>query len=274
MKEVMVTVDAQSSCQQRIEIAASYASKAGAHLTGLFITPEIHFPRYVSEGVVADARQQHYKEFERRVESARGVFQEVAKNVGVSAELLALQGDFNEVVIGYSRCADLLVMGQAMKDQGEIAYQESPDKVILRSGRPVVVVPYVRCAARDPKRVVVAWDGSREASRALHDAIPLLKLADIVDVVTVAEPKGTAAKYASIDLLVAQLARHGINAKGSQLGNSNISIGDRLLNHVVDNAADLLVAGAYGHTRLRELVMGGVTQDLLEHCSIPVLMSR
>ena len=274
MKEVMVTVDAQDSCQQRIEIAASYASKMGAHLTGLFITPEIHFPRYVSQGVVDEARKQHESEFAKRVESARKVFHDAAECVDQGAGLLVLQGDYNEIVTGHSRCADLLVMGQAKKDQGESTWQEVPDKVILRSGRPVLVVPYIKFATREPKRVIVAWDGSREATRALHDAMPILKHAETVEIVTIAEPKSAAAKYANVDLLLAQLARHDVKAKGHRLTNDKLSIGNLLLNHVVDSGADLLVSGAYGHTRLREIVMGGVTQDLLEHCSVPVLMSR
>ena len=274
MKEVMVTVDAQDTCQQRIEIAASYASKIGAHLTGLFITPEIHFPRYVSAGVVTEARKQHEEEFKSRVEIARKIFHDAAECVEQGAGLLALQGDYNEVVTGHARCADLLVMGQAKKDQGETVSQEQPDKVILRSGRPVLVVPYIKFATREPKRVIVAWDGSREATRALHDSMSILKLAESVEIVTIAEQKSNAAKYANVDLLLAQLARHGVNATSNGLNKNNLSIGTLLLNHIVDTGADLLVTGAYGHTRLRELVMGGVTQELLDHCSIPVLMSR
>lgn len=274
MKEVIVTVDSQASCQQRIEIAASYASSMNAHLTGLFITPEIYFPRYVSEGIVAEARKQHEAEFTKRVDAARKVFHDAADAHGVGAGLLALQGDYNEIAIGHSRCADLLVMGQAIKGQGETLSQSQPDKVILRSGRPVLVVPYIKCAAREPKRVIVAWDGSREATRALHDAMPILKLAEMVEIVTVAEPKSAAAKYANVELLLAQLARHDVTAESHQISNNNVSIGNLLLNHIVDSGADLLVAGAYGHTRLRELVMGGVTQELLDHCSVPVLMSR
>ncbi|PID45009.1 MAG: universal stress protein UspA [Proteobacteria bacterium] len=274
MKEVMVTVDSYESCQQRVEIAASYASEIGAHLTGLFVTPDIKFPAYVSGGIVAKARKQHDAEFEERAEIARKIFHDAAEKFDVGAGLLALQGDYNEVITGHSRCADLLVMGQAKKDQGETAGQIYPDKVILQSGRPVLVTPFIKCDSRQPKRVAVAWDGSREATRALHDAMPILRLAKTVELITVAEPQSATARYADVDLVLAQLARHDVNAKSYRIPDSSIGIGNLLLNRVVDSAADLLVTGAYGHTRLRELVMGGVTQELLEHCSVPLLMSR
>jgi len=274
MKEVIVIVDNTDACQQRVEIAASYASKMGAHLTGLFVTPDIMFPRYVSEGIVAEARKQHDKEFGLRVENARQVFDKVAERVESGADLLAVQGDFSEVVTGHSRCADLLVMGQAMTGQGEVANQEAPDKIILRSGRPVLVVPYIKCNVQVPKRVMVAWDGSREATRALHDALPLLEQADQVEVVNVTEAKSKAAHYADMELLLIQLERHGVTATSCQIEKTKLSTGNLLLNHIVDSGASLLVTGAYGHTRLREIVMGGVSQEVLEHCSIPVLMSR
>ncbi|MGB0847756.1 MAG: universal stress protein [Thiolinea sp.] len=274
MKEILVLADTTAASQQRIEIAARYAKRFGAHVTGLFIRPEIQIPQFVEKSAFLEARRQYDIEFKTRLEVVETQFRQAMADLAGGSNWIEEIGDFNDIVIGYSRRADLVLLGQHNPEQQGDPVLDEPDKVILRSGRPVMVVPYVQCPLNPPHCIVVAWDGSREAARALYDAMPLLQAADLVELCTIAEPKSAAAAYAGLDEMVVHLERHGVPAVARRLSRSGLSVGNLLLNHIVDSGADMLVAGAYGHNRLREVVLGGVTRDLLEHCSVPLLMSR
>jgi nucleotide-binding universal stress UspA family protein len=275
MKEILVLVDASPASQQRVEVAVQYAEKLGAHLTGLFITPDVNIPGFFEKSLFREALQQHEAEVLQRSDKLKTVFMQATSALAAGSDWVLEQGGFSEISIGYSRGADMTIIGQSDPGAVENPATGAPDQVILRSGRPTLVIPYVKVPAVIPaKHVLVAWDGSREAARALHDAIPLLQLAEKVVLFTIAEPKSAAAQYARPDLVLKHLQRYGIAAQGTHLSKSELGIGDMLLNHLVDTGADMLVAGAYGHSRLREVVLGGVTQSLLSHCSIPVMMSR
>ncbi|PIE71765.1 MAG: hypothetical protein CSA20_10160, partial [Deltaproteobacteria bacterium] len=249
--------------------------KLGAHLTGLFITPDVKIPGFFEKGLFREALEKHQSDVQARSDDLKATFMQSASALAGGADWVLEQGDFNEITIGYSRGADMTIIGQYDLAHDENIFAEAPDQVILRSGRPTLVIPYIKVpAATPPQHVVVAWDGSREATRALHDAVPVLQLAAKVELVTIAEQKSAAAGYAKPDRVLKHLQRYGVNAKGHDLEKSDLGIGDMLLNHLVDTGADMLVAGAYGHSRLREVVLGGVTHSLLNHSSIPVLMSR
>ncbi len=275
MKEILVLVDASDASQQRVEVAVNYAEKLGAHLTGLFITPDVNVPGFFEKSLFLEALKKHQADLSAHSDQLKDQFMQATSGLAAGSDWVWEQGSFDEIVIGYSRGADMTMIGQYDPDHAEGMNPDNPDQIILRSGRPILVIPYVKVPASIPaKKAVVAWDGSREATRALHDAIPLLQQAKKVELFTVAEPKSAAAQYAKLDLVIAHLQRYGIAAQGDQLTRGDLDIGDMLLNHIVDIGADMLVAGAYGHSRLREVVLGGVTRSLLSYCSVPVLMSR
>jgi nucleotide-binding universal stress UspA family protein len=144
--------------------------------------------------------------------------------------------------------------------------------LLMQSGRPVLVLPCHGSPPDQCRSALVAWDGSREAARALHDAMPLLRQAHRVTVLSV-ERVCTAARQPDTDV-VAHLARHGISVTVARVTVEDLAVSEVLLNHAADMGADLLVAGGYGHSRLREAVFGGVTRDLLRHMTIPVLFSH
>jgi nucleotide-binding universal stress UspA family protein len=137
------------------------------------------------------------------------------------------------------------------------------------------VVPYIGAATPPGKRVIVAWNGGREAARAVNDALPLLVAADQVDVVCVNPGRGEEddADLPGADLCL-HLARHGVKAEAQELVASDIEAGDLLLSRAADSGADLIVMGAYGHARWREVVLGGVTRQLLNQMTVPVFMSH
>src|SRR5258705_1720862 len=192
----------------------------------------------------------------------------------------ALQGDW-QMAIGLAaswvtrraQAADLVVLGQRIPDHS--TGLDAPEDVILACSRPVLVVPYAgRRLDRIGENVVVAWNGSREAGRAVQDALPLLAMSGAVTVLLV-DPEEDADIEAAEDL-VAHLARHGLRAKTQvirhQLATSLVA--DTLLAQIARLDADLLIMGAYGHSRLREMILGGVTRDILRNMNVPVLMSH
>ena len=149
--------------------------------------------------------------------------------------------------------------------------------MVLASGRPVLVVPYVGTYPRVGDRVMIAWDASREAARAVADALPLLQAAQQVITLS-ANPDSGGRSDRHGDLpgadIARHLARHGVRVEAQRLSAKEISIADMLLNRIADEGIDLLVMGAYGHARVREIWLGGVTRRLMQHMTVPVFISH
>ena len=182
------------------------------------------------------------------------------------------EGDVHDVVTRLSRYADVVVLGQtAPGDTGDHLFIELPEQVVLAAGRPVLVVPYVGSYFTVGERVLIAWDGSREAARAVHDALPLLTRARMAAVLSV-DPAGAGAESGAA--MAAHLAQHGVPAEASTTVDDNIGTGTVLLSRAGGLGADLIVMGAYGHSRAREWVVGGVTRHILGHMTTPVFMSH
>jgi nucleotide-binding universal stress UspA family protein len=150
-----------------------------------------------------------------------------------------------------------------------------PDDVVLDAGRPVLIIPHAGTFGSVGKRVLIAWDGSREANRALHDALPLIRRAEAVTVTHVgAEQADLDRERPALERIVRHLARHGIEAQAAESLHPAISVQAALSSCVAEFGADMIVAGAYHHSRLRESLLGGVSRDLLDRMTVPVLMSH
>jgi len=172
-----------------------------------------------------------------------------------------------------ARYCDLVVVGQTNPDESSPAVMDDfPEYMILNSGRPILVVPYAGEFKNIGKRPLVAWDGSRAATRAITDAIPFLRDADLVHVAIV-NPKGdTHGDQPGADL-ASYLARHGIKLEVS-VQRTKLDIGNAILSLAADLNSDMLVMGGYGHSRFKEMIMGGATRSILESMTIPALMSH
>jgi nucleotide-binding universal stress UspA family protein len=201
-------------------------------------------------------------------------FRDSLRISGVEGNWCSLgQADVTELV-ALARAADLIIIGQ-MDPQARPAPACRPDEVVIACGRPVLMVPYVGNYARVGHRVLVAWDGSREAARALNDALPLISAAETVTLMSVrSRIKDLNRDTQSMERIVCHLARHGIAARTEERLQYGVSISDVLLSSSVDLAADLIVAGAYHHSPLREALIGGVSRALFHHMTVPVLMSH
>jgi nucleotide-binding universal stress UspA family protein len=183
------------------------------------------------------------------------------------------EGEVAELVMLHARYADLAIIGQRSEHTGSVSdyYPSIAEEVVLGAGRPVLVVPYIGSPATVGKRVLVAWNGSREAARALNDALPILERAEHVTVLVI-DADG-AGRTPGADI-AAHLARHGVRAEASHVPSGGIGIGDALLSRAADLACDLIVMGAYGHSRVREFVMGGASRHMFDHMTVPVLMAH
>ena len=172
-----------------------------------------------------------------------------------------------------ARCSDLVILSQQDPNSG--GTDTFASTVILSCGRPTLVVPYIGAPADFGERVLIAWDGGREATRAVADAMPLLARARKVDVIAVDNDNDDdVPERLSAARLSAWLAAHGVRADIDRQESGDVGIGEWLLSRVADLSADLLVMGGYGHPRMRELVLGGVTRTMLRSMTVPVLMSH
>jgi nucleotide-binding universal stress UspA family protein len=175
----------------------------------------------------------------------------------------------------HARYADLVVLGQVDPDEPPYIGSHLPEEVVLASGRPLLVVPHAWAPGPLGERVLVAWDASREAARAVNDAMPILEQAASVLVVSI-NPKSTPLGHGELpgaDIAL-HLARHDIDVEVRSIEFDRMDVGEALLSLAADGARDLLVMGAYAHSRIRELVLGGATRTVLERMTLPVLMAH
>jgi nucleotide-binding universal stress UspA family protein len=273
-KDLLVYVDSDPTCDSRMDVAASLAARHEAHLTGLHAMGWPRLPGYLEIELPSNVLDEQRRLGAERAHQAEGRFQERARRHGVRAEWRVDEGDLVGTVKLHARYADLTVVGQGLdlKDApGELALL--PEELALGVGRPVLVVPRYGTFGRVGERVLIAWNGSREATRAVHDAIPILKRATHVTVLSIDPDAKSASRTPSADIAL-HLARHGIVAEAASTLSVDIGVGNTLLSRAADLGADLIVMGAYGHSRMREMVLGGATRHILQHMTVPVLMSH
>jgi len=209
---------------------------------------------------------------------AKALFDKAVNGANLSTEWRDVEGMLLAETALHARYADLVIAGQYDTD-GEMADGEAEliDHLVLECGRPVLVVPYAGTFKTLGRHAMVAWNATREATRTVNDALPLLTRADRVDVVAV-NPHGGKGRDGHGQIPSADichhLARHGVKCDAQHLEARDIDVGSALLSYIADEGADLLVMGAYGRSRLRELVLGGATRHLLREMTVPVLMSH
>lgn len=274
-KDILVHLDANPRAAVRLDVAARLAARHGAHLSGLFVV-DIPLPVMMDPsgggGVLASLIEDMRAAALADAAAAEAAFRARCERDGIAHEWRVAEGMTADHVTAAAHYADLVVLGQASPDAPEQGGSVLLDDAIFFSGRPVLVVPYAGSFADVGRRVLVGWKAGREASRALHDALPLLAAAERVTVLSV--NPGGGPDHLPGAAISRHLARHGIAAEASRMDAAEVADGDVLLNAAADLGADLLVVGAYGHSRLREFVLGGVTRTLLQRMTVPVLFSH
>ena len=270
IKNILLHIDRDERNGARSDLAIGLAQEHEAHLVGLFAYAGPAMTYAYGEAYVAqEIVRRHEQEASEAAAALRAEFERRAANAALSHEWRMEEEKGHTTLAVQARYADLVVVGQTDPDTGGRAYNLA-EEVMMASGTPTLAVPYAGVFESVGKRVMVAWNGSRESSRAVRDALPLLEAADQVIVYSV-NPDHDHIPGAEI---ATHLARHGINTDAKHTVASGIDIGDAILGAVSDNAVDLLVMGAYGHTRFREFVLGGATRHILHHMTVPTLLSH
>jgi nucleotide-binding universal stress UspA family protein len=274
MKAVLVHLDLSRHTDRRLKIAVKIAQDFGAHLTGLYALRPFMPPTLVAGDIVGVSEIQ--RQYRRAAEASAGGlearFQKVIETTDLSYEWQIEEGAEKEVIALHARYADLTILGQPDPDE-EAGLRSEPiaGEVALQAGRPVLVIPYAGNFENFGRRILVAWNASREAARALADAMPFLTRADEVIVLSIDPPGGDYIPGADI---ATYLARHDVKVDVRQTTAHDLEVGDSLLSRNADFGTDMIVMGAFGHARLTEIIFGGATRALLEHMTVPVFLSH
>ncbi len=277
VKDILVHLSSTEGGKSVVDAAVGLAEKHQARLIGLYAGVPYDMPTYVIAQLPAEVIESHQAHVEESAKATAAMFEKVCTANGISHDYR--EGDWrdpvDEVVCMHARYADMVLIAQPVDDSAVAHAREVADRIVLHSGAPVMIIPKNSPKKDIGSKVLVGWDGGPHAARAIRDALPILEMASAVKVLCVDPKPG---KYGLGDLpgadLAAFLATHGVKAEADHRSAVAGDVGSTLLNEAADYGADLIVTGGYGHSRLGELLLGGVTDTLMEQSSIAVLMSH
>lgn len=273
-KTILVHCDAGKTTRSRAAVAADLAETFDAHLVGLHVRQRFEAPMFSDATVALDALYRTYEQAVKTEETASSAaFQAALAGKRRSSEWRVVDGFAEDDLTAASRYADLVVVGQREPEpMPESTPSDLPEKLALHSERPVLVVPHIGATQPPGRTVMVCWNGRREASRAVTGALPILKKAERVIVLTIDAEKTDepdAGKLAG-----EWLARHGVKVTVQSDSATATDVGNVILSRAADAAVDLIVMGIYGHSRMREFVLGGASRTLLASMTVPVLIAH
>jgi nucleotide-binding universal stress UspA family protein len=275
VKDIIVNLSVTKEGSVVGKYAVSVAAALEAHLTGVAFIYDPVVPISGAGYIPAEIIETQREDNETAAEAAIKSFSAAADQAGISAEPLIPSASLAAAGDQFARMArhfDLAIVGQA---QPEISSMEQiiAETTLFESGRPMLMVPYIQKAPFKTENVMICWDGGRMAARAVADALPIIRNSGRVEIVMVANERGKQDEIEGADI-GQHLARYGLKVDVHRISGGNIDVGDALLSHAADSGADLMVMGGYGHSRLREFVLGGVTRSIFESMTVPVLMSH
>jgi nucleotide-binding universal stress UspA family protein len=275
IKDLVVNLSLGDGRDPAAEFAVSAAVALDAHVAGVAFLYDPFVPAMDMGAIPSDLIEIQRVESERLAANAIARFNEVARRNGISAEarnIEAASSLASDRFAGIARRFDLSVVSQPRPESSgsDAMFVEA---ALFGSGRPLLVVPYIQQAGFKLDRVLVCWDGSRTAARATADALPLLAKAGTTEVITVTDGAGDQDEIPGFDI-AQHLARHGIKVELKRVVRGDVDVPNVILSHAADTSADLIVMGGYGHSRLREFVLGGATRGLLQSMTVPTFMSH
>jgi nucleotide-binding universal stress UspA family protein len=277
-RSILVHLDDTPRCAVRTALAARIARDQSGHLLGLAPTGLVNLPARVRPSMtgIPDYLELARKTLDERARALVGAFELRTRALGLeSFEGRVDEADCTQSMLEHARCSDLIVLGQVDPASAvDAADRDLPQQVLMCAGRPVLAVPFVGAFDEVGRNVAVAWNDSRESARAVHDALPLLRTAKQVHLMSFERPSDVRrVTRLQLNDLRRALARHGVDAHLHQEV-VRAGIGDKLLSRACDLDVDLIVMGGYGHGRAVEFVLGGVTRTLLAQMTVPVLFSH
>jgi nucleotide-binding universal stress UspA family protein len=275
VKDIVVNLTGGAPQEFAADYAISLAKLFDAHIAGIGFIYEPVIPGSVLGGIPTDLIEAQREENTKAATAATNRFEAAAGHAGLSAEVRILDASVAGAADLFGRIArrfDVAVVGQARPKEGA-SEELLIEGALFESGRPVVVVPYVQTRAVTLERVLVCWDGSRPATRAIADALPFLRRAKAIDIVAVSGERGKGSELVGTNM-ARHLARHGLEVALKRVSAGDVDVPSAIRAHAAATGADFMVMGGYGHSRLREFILGGVTRTILTSSTIPVLMSH
>jgi len=272
-QDILVVIDDEASVKQRLAVVAAIAKRVETRISGLFVTGMPGTQVFVDLDGWAQLVDAYLES--RRVTAARAeqAFRAELARLNLSGDWQCREADVTEGVITLARLHDLVVMGQPDPDVESTGLR--PSEVVLAAGTPALIVPYAGEFNELGRKILVAWNGTREAARALHDAMFLIDGAETVTVLEI-DPMDSEVGLPNLRAadVVAALRRRGVAATAESAVSDGTPVPDVILSLAADITADLVVMGAWGHSRLREFVLGGASRGILQEMTVPVLMSH
>ena len=274
IKDIVVNLNVGAEANSANDYAISIAAAFNAHLTAIVFLSGPIVP--VSRaGYVPPELEVIERHNEVAIEAARETFTAASTRAGIRAQSLTLSASLVSAGDQFGQIArrfDLAVVGQAEPETRSVE-ENIVEAALFDFGGPVIIVPYIQKAPLKLDCIMVCWDGGRPAARAIRDAMPFLQRGERIEVFVVANERGKQDHIEGADI-GAHLARHGLNVKVKRMPPGDIDVASVLLSHAADESVDFIVMGGYGHSRLREFVLGGVTRSMLRTMTVPVLMSH
>jgi nucleotide-binding universal stress UspA family protein len=275
---ILLHCDKSRTLRARAAVAADFAGRFGAHVVGLHVRPRFETPMFTDGGMAMDSLYDAYdREMKAGEAEASATFRQAMQGDKIFSEWRAVGGYVDEAVSEAALGADLVILGQAdPEDSASATPSDLAEQVALRSGRPVLVLPHVGVQRPPGARVMICWNNSREAARAVTGALPLLAKASRVEMLVIDGEKATDAERerSSGKGVIAWLGRHGVKAALVRDTAPASAVGTAILSRAADHDIDLIVMGLYGHSRMREMVLGGTSRTLLGSMTVPVLMAH
>jgi nucleotide-binding universal stress UspA family protein len=276
LKDLLVHVPSERLVRPVVDAAVSLAMSRKARLQAVSVGYEsanIGVPIGGGAAVAALFEMEH-ESAQQRADTALSVFDTEARNSGIAYSLTAITGAMYDTAAQIGAMARLVDLAIVLRPDYERDTFDNalPVEILFQCGGPVLVVPYIHKGPLEFKRVGIAWDGSRLAARALRDGAPFLKEAQEIVIISVNE--SSKSENPSAAELAAHLARRGLTAKIERASAEGADVQPTILSIAADTGLDLIVMGAYGHSRLQERLLGGVTRGMLESTTVPTLMSH
>lgn len=273
---LLCILDDTAESEARLRIATGLARRFGSHLVGLMVAQPIYIPTYIESDLPRAVIEQQQEAAAAALKIGGDRFLSACERAGINGEWRQAHGNVATVSALHARYADLSICGVPGSEGVYGNMPNLPEELVMQTGGPVLVVPGDLEADDIGRAVVIGWDASREASRAVHDGLDFLRAAERTVVVSAnprgGEVAGTHGEAVGADLGTL-LARHGVKVETKEV-KEHKPAGEILMDAVAEADADLLVIGAYGHSRVREMVLGGVTRHILADPKVPVLMSH
>ncbi len=280
LRDILVVLDSGTASEGRLHLAMNLAREQGACLSVAFLQDSRRddYPSGLTVarlGLVVGGSSAVAEIMHSPTDTAEDRLRELLRCVRDKGDWHSLEKNEAATLIAVAQASDLIIVGQVDPEKGPIPSWTRPEEVVINSGRPVLMVPYIGNYPSIGQRVLIGWDGSREAARAIHDALPVIQSARSVTLITVrGNTRDLERDRGSMQRVIHHLMQHQISVHAETMLRGSNSIADVLLSRAVDLAVDMIVVGAYHHSPLREALVGGVSRGLFQHMTVPVLMSH